>query len=443
VDLPEISYTRSVGDIDIAYSEFGREDGPRLVCVAGFVSHLELNWESPVASGIVGPLADACRILCFDKRGTGLSGRDLGFGSIAERTDDARAVMDACGWDDAHVLGISEGGPMAILLAATYPDRVTSLSLYGTFARTVGTDGDASDIHPGDIKAWLDHLEGNWGTGLVLADPFIAHADEYPLEARARFERNACTPKMVREIMTRNLEIDVRDVLPTLSVPTLVVHSVGDPLVNVSSGRYLAEHIDGARYVELPFAMHGTARVRDYEGLIDAVIEHVHGKRDRVVTERALATVLFTDIVDSTQIAARVGDREWRRLLDRHDEETRRCVERFGGNVVKQTGDGMLSTFDGPARGVQCAKQLGDALVPYGIAIRAGLHTGEVERRGDDVGGIGVHIGARVAALARGGEVYVSRTVRDLVVGSELRFEDRGTHELKGVPDSWQLYAAV
>jgi class 3 adenylate cyclase len=440
MEVPEIRYTRSVGDVDIAYSEFGREDGPRVVFVSGFVSHLELNWESPVLSGMVGPLAEACRVVWFDKRGTGLSGRDLGFGSIAERTDDVRAVMDACGWSDAHVFGVSEGGPMAILLAATYPDRVSSLSLYGTFACVLP---DSTIAETPEAEALLTHLEDNWGTGLVLGDPFIAYADEIPVATRARFERNACTPKMVRVIMTRNLEIDVRDVLPTLSVPTLVVHSVGDPLVPVSLGRYLAEHIDGARYVELPFAMHGTTHMDDYAGLVDAIIEHVRGKRDRVATERVLATVLFTDIVDSTETAAQLGDHEWRRLLDRHDAEAQRCVERFGGRLVKQTGDGMLATFDGPARGVQCAQQLGGALTPLGISIRAGLHTGEVERRGNDVGGIAVHIGARVAALAGNGEVFVSRTVRDLVVGSELRFEDRGTHELKGVPESWQLYAAV
>jgi class 3 adenylate cyclase len=351
--------------------------------------------------------------------------------------------MDACGWDDAHVFGISEGGPMAVLLAATYPDRVTSLALYGTAARFARGPGYPWGVSEGEVEPFLSWLEANWGTGEVLAWPFIAHADELPLAARARFERNACTPKMVREIMARNVEIDVRDLLPALSVPTLVVHSAGDPLVPVEQGRYLAENVAGASYVELPLEMHGSARSADYAGLIDAVIEHVHGKRDRIATERVLATVLFTDIVDSTETAARLGDHEWRRLLDRHDAETHRWVDRFGGRMVKQTGDGLLATFDGPARGVQCAKQLGDALTPLGITIRAGLHTGEVEQRGDDVGGIAVHIGARVAALARGGEVYVSRTVRDLVVGSELRFEDRGTHELKGVPDSWQLYAAV
>jgi pimeloyl-ACP methyl ester carboxylesterase len=443
VDIPEIRYTRSVGDVDIAYSEFGREDGPRLVFVSGFVSHLELNWEGPVLRNLLQPLARACRIVAFDKRGTGLSGRDLGFGSLAERTDDARAVMDACGWADAHVFGISEGGPMAILLAATRPDRVRSLSLYGTGARFATAPDYPWGFSQEVVEPFLDQLEANWGTGNVLAYPFIAHADDMPVAERARFERNACTPRMVREIMGRNGEIDVRALLPTLSVPTLVIHAVEDPLVQVEHGRYLADQIDGARYVELPHAMHATTRADEWEGVVDAVIEHVHGKRERIAAERVLATILFTDIVDSTQTAARLGDRQWRALLDRHDTESRRCVDRFGGRMVKHTGDGMLATFDGPARGVQCAQLLSDTLAPIGVPIRAGLHTGEIEQRGNDVGGIAVHIGARVASLAGAGEVFVSRTVRDLVVGSDLHFEDRGTHELKGVPDSWQLYAAV
>jgi class 3 adenylate cyclase len=443
MDVPDIRYARSVGDVDIAYSEFGREDGPHLVWVSGFISHLELNWESPPYANLIGPLAEACRVLAFDKRGTGLSGRDLGVGSLAERVDDIRAVMDACGWRDAHLFGMSEGGPMAILFAATYPDRVRSFSLYGTAARFGWAPDYPFGIRPEEIEPLLVSLEANWGAGAVMREPFIAHSDEASTAEVARFERNACTPKVAVEIMRRNVEIDVRSLLPTVRVPALVAHCIDDPLVPVEHGRYLAEHIPGARLVEIPLGVHASRHADDYEMLLDSVIDHVHGKRERVAGERILATVLFTDIIDSTQTAARLGDREWRYLLDRHDAETQRCVERFGGRTVKHTGDGLLATFDGPARGVQCARQLSDALTPLGLSIRAGLHTGEVELRGADVGGIAVHIGARVAALAPAGEVYVSRTVRDLVVGSDLRFEERGTHELKGVPESWQLYAAV
>jgi class 3 adenylate cyclase len=382
-------------------------------------------------------------VLAFDKRGTGLSSRDLGFGSLADRADDIRAVMDACEWPDAHLFGMSEGGPLAMLFAASHPERVSSFSLYGTFARVTRAPDYLWGGGHEDGEAFASYLETVWGTGAALGAPFIAHADELPASEIARFERNACTPKMAGDIMRRNIDIDVRSLLATIRVPTLVVHAVGDPLVAVEHGRYLAKHIDGARYIELPLAIHGSTHAEDYEQLIDALVDHVHGKRERVASERTLATVLFTDIIDSTQTAARLGDQQWRRLLDRHDTESLRCVDRFGGRMVKQTGDGMLATFDGPARGVQCAQLLSDTLAPLGLPIRAGLHTGEVERRGEDVGGIAVHIGARVASLAGAGEVYVSRTVRDLVVGSDLHFEDRGTHELKGVPDSWQLYAAV
>jgi pimeloyl-ACP methyl ester carboxylesterase len=443
VEIPEIRYARSVGDIDIAYSEFGRQDGPRLVWVSGFISHLEMNWGAAPYSNLIGPLSEACRVIAFDKRGTGLSSRDLGFGSLADRADDIRAVMDACDWPNAHLFGMSEGGPLAVLFAATHPERVSSFSLYGTGARFSQAPDYPLGADPASGELFVAALEEKWGTGAAMGAPFVAHAEEGPISEIARFERNACTPKMAGEIMRRNLEIDVRSLLPAVRVPTLVVHAVGDPLVPVELGRFLAERIDGARYVELPLAIHASTHAEDYDQLLDAVIDHVHGKRERVAAERTLATVLFTDIIDSTQTASRVGDQQWRRLLDRHDTESRRCVDRFGGRFVKHTGDGMLATFDGPARGVQCAQLLSDTLAPLGLPIRAGLHTGEVEQRGDDVGGIAVHIGARVASLAGAGEVFVSRTVRDLVVGSDLHFEDRGTHELKGVPDSWQLYAAV
>jgi class 3 adenylate cyclase len=247
---------------------------------------------------------------------------------------------------------------------------------------------------------------------------------------------------MIAEIMRRNYEIDVRPLLSAVHVATLVVHASGDPVVRVAYGRYLAEHIEGAGYVELPLVMHASWHAEDYEPLLDAVLEFVAGARSRFASERVLATVMFTDIVESTRRAAQIGDRHWRLLLDEHDLRSQQLVTRFGGQLVKQTGDGMMATFDGPARAVQCAQDLRDALAVAGLPIRAGLHTGEVERRYDDLGGIAVHIAARVAALATEGEVLVSRTVRDLVVGSDLDFEDRGAHELKGVPETWQIYAA-
>jgi class 3 adenylate cyclase len=294
-----------------------------------------------------------------------------------------------------------------------------------------------------DAEAWLAELRKRWGTGNVLGSGlFVAHPEDAPDGLTARFERSACTPHMAEEIMRRNLQIDARDLLQAIHVPTLVVHAVGDPLVDVKLARYVAEHIDDARYVELPLDIHGSWHADDEQMIVDTVLEFVAGARPTPRCERVLATVLFTDIVDSTRRAAEIGDRRWRTLLDEHDRRSEQVVARFGGSVVKQTGDGMLATFDGPARAVQAAQALRGTLAGAGVPIRAGLHTGEIERRNGDVGGIGVHIAARVAALAGEGEVLVSRTVRDLVVGSDLQFEDRGSYELKGVPDTWQVYAA-
>jgi class 3 adenylate cyclase len=445
VETSQIRYATGPGGIDIAWQEFGQAKGPRLVFIPGFISHLELNWEAASYANLFRGLGSACRVIVFDKRGTGLSSRDLGFGSLAERADDVRAVMDAAGWKRAHLFGMSEGGPMTMLLATTCPERVESLSLYGTYA--VGGGAEPDDPAPPTIsperEALLELLPQVWGTGVALRDSgLVAHADEAPEGLGAHFERNACTPHMIAEIMRRNYVIDVRPILSAVHVPTLVVHASGDPVVDVRYGRYLAEHIDGARYVELPLAMHASWRAEDYETLLDVVLEFVAGSRSRFASERMLATVLFTDIVESTRRAAQIGDRRWSVLLDEHDLRSQQFVARFGGRLVKHTGDGLLATFDGPARAVRCAQDLRDALAGAGVPIRAGLHTGEVERRHDDLGGIAVHIAARVAALAKEGEVLVSRTVRDLVAGSDLDFEDRGAHELKGVPEDWQIYAA-
>ena len=445
MERSQIRYATGAGGIDIAWQEFGHVNGPRLVFIPGFVSHLELNWEAASYSNLFRGLGSACRVIVFDKRGTGLSSRNLGFGSLAERADDALAVMNAAGWKRAHLFGMSEGGPMAILLATTYPERVESLSLYGTYAVGGGTEPEspaAPAVDP-EREALLALLPKVWGTGVALRDSgLVAHADEAPEGLGARFERNACTPHMIAEIMRRNYEIDVRPILSAVHVPTLVVHASGDPVVDVVYGRHLAEHIDGASYVEIPLVMHTSWRAEDYEKLLDSVLEFVAGSRSRFTSERVLATVMFTDIVESTRRAAELGDRSWSVLLDQHDLRSQQLITRFGGQFVKHTGDGMMATFDGPARAVQCAQNIRDTLAGTGVPIRAGLHTGEVERRSDDLGGIAVHIAARVAGLANEGEVLVSRTVRDLVVGSGLDFEDRGAHELKGVPEDWQIYAA-
>jgi class 3 adenylate cyclase len=445
MERSQIRYATGAGGTDIAWQEFGQVNGPRLVFIPGFISHLELNWEAASYSNLFRGLGSVCRVIVFDKRGTGLSSRDLGFGSLAERADDVLAVMNAAGWKRAHLFGMSEGGPMAVLLATSYPERVESLSLYGTYAvggRTEPGAPVAPTISP-EQEALLALLPQVWGTGVALRDSgLVAHADEAPDGLGARFERNACTPHMIAEIMARNYEIDVRPILSAVHVPTLVVHASGDPVVDVTYGRHLAQHIDGATYVELPVVMHTSWRAEDYEKLLDSVLDFVAGSHSRFTSGRVLATVMFTDIVESTRRASQLGDRHWSVLLDQHDLQSQQLITSFGGHFVKHTGDGMMATFDGPARAVQCAQNIRDTLADTGLPIRAGLHTGEVELRSDDLGGIAVHIAARVAALAKEGEVLVSRTVRDLVVGSGLDFEDRGAHELKGVPEDWQIYAA-
>ena len=442
MDSGKIRYATSAGGVDIAFKIVGPETGRRVVLVPGFVTHLDFAEEFGPTRALLDAASSDCRLLLFDKRGTGLSGRDLGSGSVAERADDVRAVLDAAEWDHASLLGISEGGPMSMLFAALNPEHVDALALYATAAR-FSFAPDYPDGSRRDPDEATDLLMAYWGSGLVLRGAgIISHDDLAPPGFSERFERNACTPSVAAEIMRRNSEIDIRELLPTLRVPTLVVHTTGDPAVPVALGRYLADHIDGARFVELPGDFHTSWIATDMQPALDVILEFLVGTHVRRPSERFLATVLFTDIVASTARASELGDRRWSSLLDRHDQTSRRIVERFGGRVVKQTGDGLLATFDGPARAVEGAQTLRDALGSE-VPIRAGLHTGEIEQRGNDVGGIAVHIAARVAALAASGDILVSRTVRDLVVGSDLTFEDRGAHELRGVPEAWQLYAAL
>lgn len=436
----QIRYTSS-GDVDIAWTVTG--SGPReIVYVAGFISHLDLARELPVYGTLLGRLDHIGRVLAFDKRGTGLSGRDLGFGSLAERADDIRVVMDAAGWERAHLFGVSEGGPLSLLFAATYPERVESLSLYGSFACLLPDDDPLSAEF--DVRRFLDYVEANWGNGQVLGALVHAPPDPAILEHVGRYERACASPRLAAKIMRHNLDIDARPILAAISAPTLVVHRSHDPIVGITRAREMAAGIPGATLEVIPGDMHCGWDAREWAPALDVVEEFLTGEPPAAAeVNRTLATVLFTDIVDSTRSAAATGDHVWRDILDRHDSESRRVTERFGGRIVKQTGDGTLATFDSPARAVHCARSLRDTLGREGITIRAGLHTGEIERRDNDISGIGVHIGARIAALAGPGDVLVSRTVHDLVVGSDLRFDDRGTHTLKGVPSQWQVYAST
>lgn len=441
----EVRYARASGDVDIAYAAFGQ--GPfDLVVAAGFVTHLDLEWQFPWFQGLRA-LSRGCRVLAFDKRGTGLSDRSLGFGSLEERTDDIRAVMDAAGSQRAVIYGISEGGPMALLFAAAYPQRAQALVLYGTGARFTQGPGYPIGIPPERRDSLLEQLARDWGTGRAYG-LFIQNAPDPAEAARflAQFERGACTPQMAVQILERNVEIDIRPILPTISVPALVMHCSGDPLVPVEAGRYLADHIAGARYAEIDGDFHGSWRTEDMAKLGPPLIEFLAslGLQDtRPPPSRALATILFTDIVGSTQRAAEIGDRAWHELLDKHDAVAADQVAEWGGRLIKTTGDGLLATFDGPSAGIEAARSIRQRAAAITLDIRAGVHTGEVELRDQDVGGIGVNISARIAAKAGPGEILVSRTVKDLVTGSGITLHDRGTHALKGVPDEWQVYAVA
>ena len=434
---PETRYAKS-GDVNIAYQVVG--DGPRdLILVPGFVSHLDLDWEEPRHTHFLKRLASFSRLILFDKRGTGLSDRPSGLPDLETRMDDVRVVMDAVGTERAVLFGYSEGGPMAILFAATYPERTGALVLYGTYAKRRDPDGDYPWAPTREERqAYGEEIERAWAWEADMRR-MCPTADEpmqrwWSLRARA-----AASPSAARALIRMNSQIDVRHVLPAIHVPTLVIHRSGDRDSRPEEGRYIAERIPGARYVELPGEDH--VPWIDADQVVDEVEEFLTGTRRGPESDRVLATVLFTDIVGATERAAALGDRRWRDLLDAHHALVRRELTRSRGHEVDTTGDGFLATFDGPARAIRCACAISDGARQLGIEIRAGLHTGECELIGEKVGGIAVHIGARVAASAAPGEVLLSSTVRDLVAGSGLRFADRGPHALKGVPGEWRLFA--
>ncbi len=442
VDDPETRYAKS-GNVNIAYQVVG--DGPfDLVHVPPFVSNLELQWENPAERRYFERLASFSRLIMFDKRGTGLSDR-VDVATLEERMDDLRAVMDAAGSERAAVYGGSEGGALALVFAATYPDRVSALVLYGAYPRMAWAP-DYPEGVPDDVwDEGLQHLEDQWGRGLEGGLPLWAltpgRADDPDFRrAHGRWERLSASPGAAVAIQKMIREIDVRDLLPAIRVPTLVVYRTAD-VAHSAGSRYLGSHIEGAKVVELQGDTY-FPYLGDQDSILDEVEEFLTGVRPAHIPDRALATVLFTDIVSSTERAVTLGDDTWRRTLDTHDALIDREIERHRGRKVNTTGDGMLATFDGPARAVRCAQAICAVVRSLGIDVRAGLHTGEIEVRGKDIGGIAVHIGARVAALAGPGEVLVSSTVRDLVSGSGITFTDRGFHRLKGVPDEWRVFAA-
>lgn len=433
---PVTQYARS-GDVHVAYQAFG--DGPiNLVLVPGFVSNVENYWDQPDFARFLTRLASYARVVTFDKRGTGGSDRVSELPGLDVRMDDLRAVMDAAGIEQAALLGISEGAPLSILFAATYPHRCRALVLYGSFSRF--SYWFATDEA---LAAFFGYVEKAWGTGGSIQKFAPSRANDSAFQRWwGRNERLGASPAAVTALMRMNSQIEIGGVLPAVRVPTLVIHRTGDQVVNVAGGRDVAAKIPGARLAEFPGSDHLFYVGENADDISDAIEEFLTGARGSAVADRVLATVLFTDIVGSTEKAASLGDRRWRALLDDHHAMVRGILTRFRGHEVKTTGDGFLATFDGPARGVRCARAIADEVRSLGIDIRAGLHTGECEIIGDDVGGIAVHIGARVAALAGAGEVLVSSTVKDLVAGSGLRFGSRGVTPLKGVPGEWQIFAA-
>jgi class 3 adenylate cyclase len=433
--VPKTQYAKS-GDVRIAYQVVG--EGPfDLVFVPGFISNLDVAWEEPYRARVWTRLAAFARLIMFDKRGTGLSDRTVGAPTLEERMDDVRAVMDAVGSQQAALFGISEGGAMSVLFAATYPERTRALVLYGTYGHF-----SSWVVPPDRLEAALDRMEKNWGTGesLRLFAPSVASDETFKL-SWARFERLGASPSAVVALMRMNSEIDVRPILPSIRVPTFIIHRQGDVRVNVEAGRFMARQIPNAKYLELPGSDH-MLWTGETERILDEVEEFLTGSRSAIESDRVLATVLFTDIVNSTKRAETIGDRAWHDVLDRHNALVRREISRHRGHEVRTMGDGFLATFDGPARSIRCALAINEGVEALGLQVRAGLHTGEVEMADDDLSGIAVHIASRVATMAKPGQVLVSNTVRDLVAGSNIRFHDEGSHSLKGLTESVRLFAA-
>jgi pimeloyl-ACP methyl ester carboxylesterase len=443
VNPPETHYAKS-GDVHIAYQVVG--EGPLdLVHIPGYVSNLEEVWEEPHARKFLERLASFSRLILFDKRGTGLSDPVpiAALPTLEQRMDDLRAVMDAAGSERAAVFGHSEGGVMSVLFAATYPERTTALITLGTFAKRIWSPDYPWAPTPEQRELDYADVERSWGQEIDLDVYAPSMAGDRAFEAWfLRYFRRSASPQAALALLKMNTQADIRNVLPAVRVPTLVMNRVDDRDVNVGEARYIAARIPGAKLVELPGADH-TLWVGDVEPLLDEIEEFLTGVRRGPDPDRVLATVLFTDIVGSTERAAAIGDRAWSELVERHHAAVRTELGRFRGREVDTAGDGFLATFDGPARAVRCAGASVEAVRELGLELRAGVHTGEVEVAGEKVRGLAVHIGARVAGLAGAGEILVSSTVKDLVAGSGIEFSERGKHELKGVPGEWQLFAVT
>ena len=430
--LPMTRYAQS-GEVSIAYQTFGEGDLD-LVITPGFVSNLEFYWDDPRATRWLTAISRFARVTIFDKRGTGLSDRVQEPPRMETRIDDMKAVMDAAGIARAALFGVSEGGSMAAFFAARYPERCQALVIYGGFAK-FSTWFPTQEA----LEQFFGYVRTQWGSGGLIAvgAPTLAN-DPAAQQSIARFERSGASPSAVEALMRVNREIDITAALPTVAVPTLVVHKTGDAMINVSGGRELASLIPGARLFEMPGVDHLPWH-DDCQVYISEMEEFLTGSRSEAATDRTVATILFSDIVNSTKRAEALGDRAWRDLLDGHDKMVRKQLDRFKGREIKSLGDGFMSIFDSPSRAIRAAQAMRDEANRIGIELRLGMHAGEVEVTDKDVRGIAVHIAARVSALAPTNGILVSSTVKELVAGSGQGFEDFGEHELKGVPDSWRL----
>ena len=438
---PTTHYAKS-GDVHIAYQVVG--EGPiDLVLIHGFISHLENQWENPALARFLDRLASFSRLIVFDKRGTGLSDRvaESALPTLEQRMDDIRAVMDATGSSRAAMFGLSEGGPLSTLFAATYPARTAALIMFGAYAKWIRSEDYPWAPTREQHEAALEAYEKHWGTpiGLKILAPSVAN-DERMQQWYARHQRVSASPGAGVTLYRMNIEVDIRAILPTIRVPTLILHRSGDRLLPCQGARYMAGQIPAAKFVELPGDDH-IPWIGDTEPLLAAVQEFLTGETPVLEADRVLATVLFIDIVQSTQRATAIGDTRWRDLVDNYQQQVGKEVARFGGRVVNTAGDGVFATFDGPARAIKCARAVRDAVGALGLAIRCGIHTGECVIEGNDVAGIAVHIGARVEARANPGEILISSTVKDLIAGSGVECSDRGSHVLKGVDGRWRLFA--
>lgn len=439
--VPETKYAKS-GDVSIAYQVVGN-GGIDLVYVMGWVSNVEYFWEEPSMSRFLNRLAGFSRLILFDKRGTGLSDKVSQLPTLEQRMDDLRCVMDAAGSERAAIFGISEGGPMSALFAATYPGKTSHLIMYGSYARRIWAPDYPWAPTPEQRQVFFDAISKGWGgvVDLEILAPSAMH-DERFKKWWASYLRKSASPADALALAKMNTDIDIRSILSAIQVPTLLLHRTDDRDARVEESRFMATQIHGAQFVELPGQDH-LPWVGDTQRLLDEIEIFVTGNLYEQEPERILATLLFTDIVSSTETATSLGDERWHYLLQQHHDLVRKELLRYRGHEITTTGDGFLVTFDGPARAIRCACAIRDALKHAGLVIRAGLHTGEIELMENNIGGIAVHLCSRVISKAGNGEVLITSTVKDLVAGSGLQFESRGKHELKGIPGEWELYSVI